>query len=303
MKSRFLIFLSFLLLLFHLGSTVIADEPEIKVFYNNIAVIFDDQPPVLENGRVLVPMRKIFETVGASVAWSEATKTVTSYYQNKNIVMTVGSKTAKRNKLTILLDVPPRLINGRTMIPLRFASESLGLNVEWENSASTVRISDNDGNNTDPLKQTVINQLKEPVFNYIMLNVPFYLVEEPKEPEIVNVSGNTVIVDEQAVEEVTLTEETIIEIIDGEEVETVIITEVEPEPEPEPETEEDISNEPDNNESSELFVRYTDKNLDYVRAKIEEGLRESIDKINGELTDESLLEIVRKLKINILRII
>ncbi len=84
-----------------------------------------------ENGRLLVPLRGIFETYGAQVGWEGGTQTVTITAPAMNIVMQAGSHTAHVNGAAHYLDVPPRIFSGRTYIPLRFAAEALGERVEY----------------------------------------------------------------------------------------------------------------------------------------------------------------------------
>ncbi len=119
---------------------------EIKVYISGGRVKFD-VPPVIENGRILVPVRAIVEELdhyGTTVTWNEATDTVLIhvsdvYYSdtdtrgNKDISITVGSKTALVNNVKHTLDVPARKINNRVLVPLRFISEQLIFHgyVEW----------------------------------------------------------------------------------------------------------------------------------------------------------------------------
>lgn len=84
-----------------------------------------------ENGRLLVPLRGIFETYGAQVGWDAATRTVTITAPAMSIAMQIDSHTAMVNGAPRQLDVPPRVFNGRTYIPLRFAAEALGERVEY----------------------------------------------------------------------------------------------------------------------------------------------------------------------------
>lgn len=87
---------------------------------------------VEENGRLLVPLRGIFEAYGAQVGWHNATRTVTIEAPALNVSMQIDSYTAVLNGQPHTLDAPPRVRNGRTYIPLRFAAEALGEKVEYE---------------------------------------------------------------------------------------------------------------------------------------------------------------------------
>ena len=87
---------------------------------------------VEEEGRLLVPLRGVFEAYGAQVGWENATRTVTIEAPALNIRMRVDRREAIHNGETRILDAPPRVINGRTYIPLRFAAEALGERVSYE---------------------------------------------------------------------------------------------------------------------------------------------------------------------------
>ena len=103
----------------------------IAVNINNQPIQFDTQPCIIE-GRVFVPMRKIFEELGASVDWNGPTQTVTAKYSDINIKIKVDDCNATRNDEIIQLDVPAKLIEGRTVVPIRFIGESFGAKVNWD---------------------------------------------------------------------------------------------------------------------------------------------------------------------------
>ncbi|OAT79824.1 phosphodiester glycosidase family protein [Desulfotomaculum copahuensis] len=100
--------------------------------------IFFDVPPVVENGRTLVPLRGIFEKLGASVDWNAATQTVTASRGGREASLTIGKRQARVNGETVNLDVPAQLVNGRTMVPLRFVGEALGAGVAWQDAPPAV---------------------------------------------------------------------------------------------------------------------------------------------------------------------
>jgi len=87
---------------------------------------------VEESGRLLVPLRGIFEHYGAEIGWHPSTNTVTIEAPALNISMQVNSRAAMVNGETTMMDVPPRVINGRTHVPLRFVAEALGERVNYE---------------------------------------------------------------------------------------------------------------------------------------------------------------------------
>ncbi|KUK40485.1 MAG: Copper amine oxidase domain protein, partial [Clostridia bacterium 62_21] len=99
-----------------------------------------DVPPTIEQGRVLVPMRAIFQALGAELEWDGATQTVTATRGRTTVILTIGSKTVFKNGSPVVLDVPAKIINGRTVVPLRFVSEALGAGVDWDAATQTVTI-------------------------------------------------------------------------------------------------------------------------------------------------------------------
>lgn len=112
---------------------------DIKVFVNEKQVIFD-VPPTVINNRVLVPLRGVFESLGASVTWNSEKQTVTVLNNDIKLELKPDSKIAYKNGQAITLDVPPVVINNRTLVPIRFVSESLGANVQWDNASQSVLI-------------------------------------------------------------------------------------------------------------------------------------------------------------------
>ncbi|KEO82284.1 hypothetical protein EL26_15995 [Tumebacillus flagellatus] len=103
-----------------------------------------DPAPVLRNGRTMVPLRSLFETLGATVLWEDATRTVTalSYTAKGQIKLTlqVDNPIAYLNGNPLELDQPPTVIDDHTMVPLRLVSESLRAAVDWKENTQTVEI-------------------------------------------------------------------------------------------------------------------------------------------------------------------
>lgn len=130
---------------------LISKSPYIKL--NNNILGFS-QPPVMENNRILVPMRFLFEQMGADVNWNEETQTATatvpintdaqmrtfSSEKEKSVTFSIDNTIATVNGETATMDVPARLINDKTMVPLRFLSENLEYNVEWDEATNTAII-------------------------------------------------------------------------------------------------------------------------------------------------------------------
>ena len=121
-----------------LAGTVSAQAVRVLVDGDEVAF---DQPPIIMGSRVLVPLRGIFEKMGATVDWTASTRTVEAARGNTLVVLKIGSRIARVNDRPVTLDVPAMVVLSRTLVPLRFISESLGANVEWREEARTVLIS------------------------------------------------------------------------------------------------------------------------------------------------------------------
>jgi len=109
------------------------------VLINGRSVSFD-VPPQMENNRALVPMRAIFEFLGAEVTWKPDTNTAEAKKGQASVSLQVGSLQATSNGKPITLDCPPKIIDGRTMVPLRFVAEALGANVRYDPPTQTISI-------------------------------------------------------------------------------------------------------------------------------------------------------------------
>lgn len=100
-----------------------------------------DQEPIIENGRTLVPMRKIFEAMGCDVFWYEESEMIDVYQDGENIMtLWVDDYDMWIPDKLITLDVPPKVINDRTLVPIRAISESIEAKVEWDEYTWTVII-------------------------------------------------------------------------------------------------------------------------------------------------------------------
>lgn len=88
-----------------------------------------------------MPLRGVFESLGAEVSWNGETRSVIAVKNNTVVELQIGNPTATVNGDPVTIDVPPELREGRTFVPLRFISESLGAVVDWEPETYTVIIS------------------------------------------------------------------------------------------------------------------------------------------------------------------
>ncbi len=117
-----------------------------QVILDGQAISFD-VPPVIESGRTLVPLRAIFEALGSNIQWNGDTQTVTATKDSTEIKLIIGGA-AYKNGQPVTLDVPAKIIESRTMVPLRFVSEALGCQVNWDGATQTITISSLSGTGT-----------------------------------------------------------------------------------------------------------------------------------------------------------
>ncbi|MEG1662326.1 MAG: copper amine oxidase N-terminal domain-containing protein, partial [Clostridiales bacterium] len=127
--------------------------PAVTVLVNGSKVAMDVLP-IIEDGRTLVPVRAVGEALGASVEWNQKTRKVTVKNSQDTIVLTIDSNAATVSGLPKPLDVPARIVAGRTVIPLRFVSENFGARVTWDQASYTVTI--DTANQTAPPEEAVV---------------------------------------------------------------------------------------------------------------------------------------------------
>lgn len=112
-------------------------KDDITVTLNGEAIEFD-QSPIIVDGRTLVPLRAIFEALGATVDWNGETKTVTSTKDGTTISMTIGKAEMYKNGEVKELNVASQIVGGRTLVPVRAIAESFNVNVDWDGDTRTV---------------------------------------------------------------------------------------------------------------------------------------------------------------------
>lgn len=100
-----------------------------------------DVPPVIQNNRTMVPFRAIFEELGAQVSWEAGERKITATKGETELVLRVGELTAEINGEPVNLDSAPVIKSGRTLVPIWFICESLGVDYEWNHNLKLVTIS------------------------------------------------------------------------------------------------------------------------------------------------------------------
>ncbi len=108
------------------------NKDKMDVIYNNDLLTFDVEP-IIENGRTLVPLRAIFEAMGCAVYYTEedGKQVVSARKGNDNLTLAIGENKMYFNGKEINLDVPAKIKDGRTLVPLRAISEAFECEVHW----------------------------------------------------------------------------------------------------------------------------------------------------------------------------
>ncbi|SHK43999.1 N-acetylmuramoyl-L-alanine amidase family protein [Desulforamulus aeronauticus] len=130
MKKRYL--LSGLLILCWLFSFPVAGLAKEPALVINDKVVKTDVSPQIIDGRMMIPLRVVSESLGAKVNWLNQEKTVTIEANQKTLKLKVNTKIAYVNDQSLTIDAPPKLIQNRTFVPLRFIGENLDSDVIWD---------------------------------------------------------------------------------------------------------------------------------------------------------------------------
>lgn len=137
-KKRILALLIVICALLTSNPAVFASN-DISVYIDDDLLTFDVSPQIID-GRTMVPMRKIFESLGAVVTWDEASRTVTGKKGDITVNITIDSKVIFKNSVPEMLDVAPVIVDSRTLVPVRAVAESFDCEVLWLEESRTVKI-------------------------------------------------------------------------------------------------------------------------------------------------------------------
>ena len=140
----------------------------ITVLLNGNVLSFDVSPQII-NDRTMVPLRTIFEALGASVDWDEETNIVTAKKDDITIMFTIDSNIMYVNGNAIMLDSPACVVNDRTLVPLRAISVAYEADVDWDEDTKTVLITSNNSSDSTAVSYSDIsaniNQINEFISN------------------------------------------------------------------------------------------------------------------------------------------
>ncbi len=125
---------------------------EIKVYVDNRLLQLED-PPFIQDGRTLVPMRAFFEALGARVDWEPETQTAVGRRGGVTVRIPIGSTRPTVNGRIEQIDVAAQIVDSRTYIPLRFVGEALGDDVHWDGDTRSIAITRVEATNGVPGKR------------------------------------------------------------------------------------------------------------------------------------------------------
>ncbi len=131
------------MLLSAMAFSVHAENGEISVYLDANKIEFDVKPQIID-GRTMVPIRAIFEKMGASVEWDAATNSAICTKGDTVVKMTVDSMDMYVNGQLTKMDISPVVIDGRTLAPARYVAEAFGADVQWSQLNNTVVICSKD---------------------------------------------------------------------------------------------------------------------------------------------------------------
>lgn len=126
--------------LFYNGKNHAYHAKEIKLEIDGEEFKDPNMPAVSIDGRMMLPMRGICQKLGCEVTWNPKTNEAYAIKDNQTVVFAVNKKTGYKNGNPFAMDVPPLIINDRTMLPVRALADALDVDIEWDQESRTVHI-------------------------------------------------------------------------------------------------------------------------------------------------------------------
>lgn len=114
-------------------------QESVSVFVNGLAVK-SDVLPIIQNGRTLIPSQAIAEAMDIDISWDNQTRTVNATDGVTTVCLQIDNCTAYHNNNSVILDVAPQIVNGYSLIPLRFFAEAFNYQVNWDSTSHRVSI-------------------------------------------------------------------------------------------------------------------------------------------------------------------
>lgn len=122
---------------------------EVKIVVKGEEITGLDVPPLIIGERTMVPARAVFEKLGCEIAWNEDTQEVYVMHGSDLITLKIDSKTGSKNGTDFTMDTPAKIVNDRTLIPIRAVSEAIDYNVGWDDKTRTVTIDEKKNDTTE----------------------------------------------------------------------------------------------------------------------------------------------------------
>ncbi len=138
-RNIYIVFAVLVLMLFHMDVDAQGASKDMRVMVRGDFLTME-AVPCMENGNILVPMRDTFESLDAYLIWDNKSQSITAIKGQRTIKLKVGSRTAWVNGNDVPLNIPVKVIDGRTMVPLRFVAEVLDAQVEWDDADRIIKI-------------------------------------------------------------------------------------------------------------------------------------------------------------------
>ncbi len=139
MKKIILVLILGFLLTYIIPGVPSYTEEEIRIYVNGHHLPMEMEP-VIENGRTLVPVRKVFQIFGAEIFWDGENRIVTGEFPETTIRLQIDNDRAFVDEEEHILQVSARIIQDRSYVPVRFIAESLGAEVGWDGENQIVHL-------------------------------------------------------------------------------------------------------------------------------------------------------------------
>ena len=163
MKKTIRLFAMFMIVsaIFVLGGAMVFGDSvstDVRVQVNGTPLNLD-VPPMIKNGYTLIPFRGVFESLGGVVEWDQENLVASVTYGETEVLIPIGSQTATVNGESKTMQIPGEVIDGRTLIPLRFVSESLGFVVDWNDAMRTAVVNSPDYSGGTEVVPVILGEL------------------------------------------------------------------------------------------------------------------------------------------------
>lgn len=166
------------------------DAPSVHVYLQQEKLQWEQQP-YIEQGNTMVPMRALFEKLGFTVTWEQATETAMAKKGDLALSLSINKTTADVNQTLFYLEVAPQIKDGSTFIPLRFVSEAAGADVSWEESTRTVHIAMETTDSDLMIHKLIENMTQSSSFTQTAMSITDADGIKKNELNITNIKMNT----------------------------------------------------------------------------------------------------------------